>query len=69
LRGRDVEIRVVRTDLEGLRANAVRMAVGDGERGMGMGMAMGRAGGERGNVFREEVRRQEVKRDVIGGRV
>jgi hypothetical protein len=61
-----VEIRVVRTDLEGLRANAVRMAVG-GESGMGMGV--GRGGGARGNVFREEVRRQEVERDVNGGRV
>jgi hypothetical protein len=61
-----VEIRVVRTDLEGLRANAVRMAVG-GENGMGMGMGMSK--GARGNVFREEVRRQQVERDVNGGRV
>ncbi|KAG7287539.1 hypothetical protein NEMBOFW57_007051 [Staphylotrichum longicolle] len=34
LRGRDVEIKVVKTDLEGLRANAGRMEM---EMGMGMG--------------------------------
>ena len=52
LRGRDVEIKVVKTDLEGLRANAGRLA------------AEGRFGGG-GNVFREEVGRQDLER---GGR-
>ncbi|KAH6856262.1 hypothetical protein B0I37DRAFT_442959 [Chaetomium sp. MPI-CAGE-AT-0009] len=47
LKGRAVEIRVVKTDLEGLRGNAVRM-MGDG-----------------GNVFREEVRRQELVRGRV----
>ena len=54
LRGRDVEIKVVKTDLEGLRANAGRLA------------AEGRfAGGGGGNAFREEVGRQDLER---GGR-
>ncbi|KAK4032204.1 hypothetical protein C8A01DRAFT_50957 [Parachaetomium inaequale] len=57
LKGRDVEIRVVKTDLEGLRANAARMvAVGGGVGGAGRG---------EGNVFREEVRRQEVDRGRV----
>ncbi|KAK4150152.1 hypothetical protein C8A00DRAFT_18264 [Chaetomidium leptoderma] len=36
VRGREVEIRVVRTDLEGLRANAAKMAVGGGGGGGGL---------------------------------
>ena len=50
LRGRDVEIKVVKTDLEGLRANAGRLA------------AEGRFGGGGGNAFREEVGRQDLER-------
>ena len=44
-----MEIKVVKTDLEGLRANAGRLA------------AEGRLGGG-GNVFREEVGRQDLER-------
>ena len=44
-----MEIKVVKTDLEGLRANAGRLA------------AEGRFGGG-GNVFREEVGRQDLER-------
>lgn len=54
LRGRAVEIQVVKTDLEGLRANAVRAWAGRG--------GLGSAGGGGGNVFREEVERQERER-------
>ncbi|KAK3903517.1 hypothetical protein C8A05DRAFT_32732 [Staphylotrichum tortipilum] len=54
LRGRNVEIKVVKTDMEGLRANAGRMVVGGGN---GRGQ-QGRGQMGRGNVFREEVRRQ-----------
>ncbi|KAH6632158.1 hypothetical protein F5144DRAFT_649681 [Chaetomium tenue] len=50
LKGRAVEIRVVKTDLEGLRGNARRM----------MGVE-----GQAGNVFREEVRRQELARGRV----
>jgi hypothetical protein len=51
-----VEIRVVKTDLEGLRGNARRMMGGDGVSG---------GDGEVGNVFREEVRRQELARGRV----
>jgi hypothetical protein len=56
LKGRAVEIRVVKTDLEGLRGNARRMMGGDGVSG---------GDGEVGNVFREEVRRQELARGRV----
>ncbi|KXX75858.1 hypothetical protein MMYC01_207344 [Madurella mycetomatis] len=82
LRGK--EIKVVTTDLQGLRMNAVRMAgafsggggseagrgwggdVGNGSGGLGLGMgtisSQPRAEGGGGNVFREEVWRQERER-------
>lgn len=53
LRGRDVEIKVVKTDLEGLRANAGRLAASG---------RYGNGGGGGGNVFREEVGRQDLER-------
>ncbi|KAH6634990.1 hypothetical protein B0J18DRAFT_472021 [Chaetomium sp. MPI-SDFR-AT-0129] len=57
LGGKRVEIRVVQTDVEGLRGNAERWFAGGG---VGDG---GSEGGENGrNVFREEVRRQERER-------
>ncbi|KAK4146009.1 uncharacterized protein C8A04DRAFT_26169 [Dichotomopilus funicola] len=53
LGGKRVEIRVVQTDVEGLRGNAERWFAGGG---------VGEEGGGEGNVFREEVRRQERER-------
>lgn len=53
LNGKRVEIRVVQTDVEGLRGNAERWFAGGG---------VGDGGGSEGNVFREEVRRQERER-------
>jgi hypothetical protein len=53
-----VEIKVVRGDLEGVRAEAARMQM------MGGGglAASGGGYGERGNVFRAEVRRLDGER-------
>ncbi|KAK4235579.1 hypothetical protein C8A03DRAFT_17695 [Achaetomium macrosporum] len=53
LGGRDVEIKIVKTDLEGLRVNAVRMGMVGGE---------GLEQGWNGNVFRKEVLRQQRER-------
>ncbi|KAK3294484.1 uncharacterized protein B0H64DRAFT_463401 [Chaetomium fimeti] len=64
LKGRAVEIRVVKTDLEGLRGNAVRMMGGSANGGGGGGTNGGDGVGE-GNVFREEVRRQELVRGRV----
>ncbi|KAK4251349.1 hypothetical protein C7999DRAFT_10924 [Corynascus novoguineensis] len=70
VKGRDVEIRVVRTDgLEGRRGGAAPIvAIEGGGGGGGHGTVYnggGRLGGgeTRWNVFREEVRRQEVDRN------
>lgn len=62
LKGRAVEIRVVKTDLEGLRGNARRMMGGDN---IGYGVGVGGGDGDMGNVFREEVRRQELARGRV----
>ncbi|KAL2142964.1 hypothetical protein VTI28DRAFT_486 [Corynascus sepedonium] len=67
VKGRDVEIRVVRNDgLEGRRGGAVLMVGIEGGGGHGAvykdGGRLG-AGETRWNVFREEVRRQEVDRN------
>ena len=60
------EIKVVTTDLDGLRMNAVRMAEAErGWGGGGGGMGLGLGLGPDGNVFREEVRRQERMRGRV----
>jgi hypothetical protein len=62
LRGREVEIKVVRGDLEGVRAEAARMQMRGGGGGGGLAAGGGGGYGERGNVFRAEVRRLDGER-------